>query len=32
MAQTRSGNKRIWDVLSYAVLIVLAILSIGPLL
>jgi multiple sugar transport system permease protein len=32
MEQTRSGSKRIWDVLSYAVLIVLAVLSIGPLL
>ena len=32
MAQTRSGNKRIWDVLSYIVLTVLAVLSIGPLL
>jgi multiple sugar transport system permease protein len=32
MAQTRSSSKRIGDVISYAVLIVLAILSIGPLL
>jgi len=32
MAQTRSGSKRIWDVLSYAMMIVLALLSIGPLL
>ncbi len=32
MAQTRSSSKRIMDVLSYAVLIALAILSIGPLL
>jgi multiple sugar transport system permease protein len=32
MAQTRSGNKRLWDILSYLVLIGLAILSIGPLL
>lgn len=32
MAQTRSDSKRIWDVLSYIVLIGLALLSIGPLL
>lgn len=32
MAQTRSSSKRIGDVISYAALLVLAILSIGPLL
>ncbi len=32
MAQTRSSSKRVWDVLSYAVLIVLGLLSIFPLL
>jgi multiple sugar transport system permease protein len=32
MAQTRSSSKRVWDFLSYAVLLVLAVLSIGPLL
>lgn len=32
MEQTRSASKRIWDALSYAVLIVLAVLSVGPLL
>lgn len=32
MAQTRSSSKRVWDVLSYAVLIFLGLLSIFPLL
>ena len=32
MAQTRTGSNLIWNILSYAVLIVLALLSIGPLL
>jgi multiple sugar transport system permease protein len=32
MAQTRSGSNFIWNILSYAVLIVLALLSVGPLL
>ena len=32
MAQTRTGSNLIWNVLSYAVLIFLALLSIGPLL
>ena len=32
MAQTRSSSKRVWDVLSYAVLILLGLLSIFPLL
>ena len=32
MAQTQSGSKLIWDIASYAVLIALAILCIGPLL
>jgi multiple sugar transport system permease protein len=32
MAQTRSSSKRIMDALSYVVLIVLAIFSVGPLL
>jgi multiple sugar transport system permease protein len=31
MAQTRSGNDLIWNVLSYAVMIFLALLSVGPL-
>jgi multiple sugar transport system permease protein len=32
MAQTRSGSTLIWNILSYAVMIFLAVLSIGPLL
>lgn len=32
MAQTRSGSTLIWNILSYAVMILLAVLSIGPLL
>lgn len=32
MAQTRSGSNLTWNILSYAVLIFLAVLSVGPLL
>jgi multiple sugar transport system permease protein len=32
MAQTRSGSNLVWNVLSYTVMIGLALLSIGPLL
>jgi multiple sugar transport system permease protein len=31
MAQTRSGSKLLWDILSYAIMIVLAIICIGPI-
>ncbi|RYH09851.1 MAG: carbohydrate ABC transporter permease, partial [Alphaproteobacteria bacterium] len=32
MAQTRSGSKLIWDIASYAILILLAFICIFPLI